>query len=121
MLSGQGLVRRITGSFEPPLSAHRMFSPSIVRNCGSMAAVGEDVMTTPLSFLRCVCGIVARFDGLHAVVERFHQAALADASEDDPEEPSPQVLALSDHDVVDVGRSVRLSGEGIRVAGPAAP
>jgi hypothetical protein len=47
MLSGQGLVNSTTGSFEPPLSAYLILSPSIVRNCGSIEVVCEAVMTTP--------------------------------------------------------------------------
>ena len=56
-LSGQGLVSSTIGSCEPPLSAYRIFSPSIVRNCGSIDAVSEVVMTAPLAS-RCVCAQV---------------------------------------------------------------
>src|SRR5262245_50554820 len=47
MLSGQGLVNSITGSSGPPLSAYRILSPSIVRNCASIDAVGDEFITLP--------------------------------------------------------------------------
>ena len=47
MLSGHGLVSSIIGPSEPPLSAYRILSPSIVRNCGSIDVVCEVVMTVP--------------------------------------------------------------------------
>ena len=37
-LSGHGLVSSSVGSCEPPLSAYRIFRPSIVRNRGSIEA-----------------------------------------------------------------------------------
>src|SRR5262245_34723595 len=49
MLSGHGLVSSITGSSTPPLTAYRIVSPSIVRCCGSIALVCEEVMTSLLS------------------------------------------------------------------------
>src|SRR4051812_30531634 len=55
-----------------------------------------------ISVLRRRCRIVPRLDCFDALVERVHQSALADASDDDPEESSLEVLSLSYHDVLDV-------------------
>ena len=39
LLSGQGLVSKSTGPFDPPLSAHRILRPSTSRNPGSIEVV----------------------------------------------------------------------------------
>src|SRR5262245_45609074 len=52
-LSGQGLVSSTVGSLEPPLSAYRIRSPSIVRNCGLIDVVSEVLMETPCSQPAC--------------------------------------------------------------------
>ena len=41
MLSGQGLVSNTVCSPAPPLSAYRIFSPSMIRNLGSIRAVND--------------------------------------------------------------------------------
>jgi hypothetical protein len=47
-LSGQGLVSTTVGPCEPPpLSAYRIFTPSIVRNCGVIDAADELVPAVP--------------------------------------------------------------------------
>jgi len=64
-LSGQGLVSSTTGSCEPPLSAYRILSPSIVRNCGLIDVVSEVFIETP--FLTSVDALKT----LDLVVKRF--------------------------------------------------
>jgi len=46
-LSVQGLVSSTAGSCEPPQSAYRILSPSIVRNCGLIDVFSEVLMETP--------------------------------------------------------------------------
>jgi hypothetical protein len=57
MLSGHGLVNRTTGSFDPPLSAYRILSPSIERNAGVIEVAREVLMTTPFEPSRSVLGV----------------------------------------------------------------
>src|SRR4029079_6610725 len=64
---------------------------------------------------------VPGFDRLDAVREGLLEAAPADAPEHEPQEAPLQVLALADHDVVDVGCAVGLAREVVRMAGIAAP
>src|SRR3954452_3865434 len=52
-LSGHGLVSRITGACQPPLSAYRIRRPSTARNCGSIDAVSEVFIVTPSEIRRC--------------------------------------------------------------------
>ena len=46
-LSGHGLVSSSVRSCGPPLSAYRILTPSITRNCGVIDAVSEVFKTTP--------------------------------------------------------------------------
>ena len=60
---------------------------------------------------------VARFNGSDAVVKRLLEHAFADGPEHESEHLSFEVLALTDHDRVDVGAPVGPPREGIGVAG----
>ena len=60
-------------------------------------------------------------DRLDAVDERLLEHALADRPEHELEQPSLEVLALADDDVVDVGRAVGIARERVGVARGAAP
>src|SRR5262245_34527841 len=52
-LSGQGLVSSTAGSCAPPLSAYRIHSPSIVRNCALIDVFSEVLIETPSGVCRC--------------------------------------------------------------------
>src|SRR3954453_4002162 len=115
MLSGQGLVSRITGSRELPLSAYRIRTPPTVwkRTCG-VVVIGMDERR--LRGFRRARPVVAGFDGLDRLLQRPIQHALAEDREHDPERPSLEVLALAYHDDVQVGRPVGPPRERIGVA-----
>src|SRR4029077_5940678 len=66
-------------------------------------------------------GGVSSFDSLDAVLERLSQHTLADGPEHESEDPPFEVLALSYHDGVQIGRPVEAASEGVGVAGPASP
>src|SRR3954451_10987949 len=61
------------------------------------------------------CG-AARLDGLDGRRQTLRQDALAHCRDHDTEQPSLQVLAVADHDGVDVGPAVGPGGEGPGVA-----
>src|SRR5690349_3356413 len=65
--------------------------------------------------------MIAAFDRLHTLRECLLQDAFADESEDEAEQPAPEVLPITDDGDVDVGRSVWLPREVVRVAGRATP
>src|SRR5262245_25112786 len=61
-------------------------------------------------------GAVARFDRFDAIFKRLFQDSLADSPDHESEQPSLEILALSYHDGVHVGPSIRPPREGVGVA-----
>jgi len=57
------------------------------------------------------------FDGFNRVYKRPFQNALADGPEHEAEHTSLEVLAVGYDYCVDIGRAVRLTREGVGVAG----